>query len=218
MDVRDLLELSGPRLVITGLLIIYCAVTLPIMSVHQTICQEEQVDCSSQEYHAPLYYCAVRGFEKEFHTLYLYSLEICDKQDGVWLILIIPFLYMLSYYLYERWERAIDAWRFGLKPDLITLFLIICTLFPAFLFGIGNTRVTAGPLTAYTLSPLIFFYRSAQDLISDKAIYVLILLGGLLLLMYGIYIVLKAWEIPHPLFYTVWIFYLITCSIGSVMI
>jgi hypothetical protein len=217
MELRDVLEPSVPRLIITGLLLIYCMVTLPLLTINQTICQEEGIDCVSEVYHVSLYYCLTIGFEKEFHTPYLYSLEVCTKKGILWLLLMIPVLYGLSYFLHERWERSIDAWKFGLKPDLITFLLIIFTILPPFIFGIVNTRAATGPLAAYTLSPITFFYATAHSLISGRILLPLITLGGLILLICGTFFTWKKWEISHPAAYTVWITYLTICIMGIVV-
>jgi hypothetical protein len=192
-------------------------VTLPVMSLNQIICQEEGIDCVSEVHRVPLYYCATIGFQKEFHTLYLYSSETCSKKGILWILLLIPLLYVLSYYLHERWETSIDAWKFGLKSDLIAFLVIIATILPSFLFGIFNTRMEATPLTAYTVSPIVFLYEITHVLISGMIIPFVIILGGLILFICGIYFICKTWEIPHPLLYTIWGSYLAICILGILM-
>ncbi|MBU7032811.1 MAG: hypothetical protein HXS53_09790 [Theionarchaea archaeon] len=217
MELRDLLELSVPRLIITSLLFIYCLVTLPFLSINQTICQQEGIDCTSEVHHVPLYYCIIIGFEKEYHTPYLYSLEVCNKKGIAWFLIIIPLLYGLSYFIHERWEVSIDAWRFGSKSDLITLLVLIFTIIPPLIFGIVNHHPAIGPLTAYTYSPIAFIYAAIHSLISGRVLFPLIILGGLILLFCGIFFSLKKWEIPHPAIYTSWIIYLTICIIGLVI-
>jgi hypothetical protein len=75
----------------------------------------------------------------------------------------------------------------------------------------------ASPLTAYTVSPIVFLYGIIHALGSGKLVFFLITMGGLILLMGGVFFICKTWEIPHPLPYALWVTYLAICIIGISM-
>jgi hypothetical protein len=218
MDFRESLEPSIPRVTVTILLLIYCILTIPLISMQYTVCQEEGIDCFSTSYRVPGYYCLKKGFHYEFDSLLMYSVHDCNKQDFLWFLFIIPVIYYISLPICTHFFESIDSWRYGSKNHLLTFVLVTASFVPGLIFSMVEAGPPGTPVDAYVVYPLGVFYVCARLLSSGRIIIPLVVAGIVALTVYGTQFLLREWEVTHQRLYIIWMLYLVFLFMGAVLI
>lgn len=217
MDWREICEPTKPRLILTTLLLIYTIFTLPVITMHATLCTEEGTDCFSAVYSVSIYYCLKIGFHEEFHSPSLYATRDCDKTDLVWLPLILITLYLMSYPLHTIYISNADSWKYGSKRGLLTFVSLIGTLLPALIFSILEAG-SADLLKAYTTYPLGLFFVNAY--LMNEGNFIIPVMT--ILVLFTITVILmnlfRKWEITPLLFYIIWMLYLVVAVLGGILL
>ena len=217
MDWEEVLELTITRVIITILLLMYCIVTIPVISMHSVSCTQEGIDCASADYRVSLYYCLNINFHEEFHSFSMYSVRDCNKVDLFWLFIIIPLLYFISLPVHDQFMISMYAWKSGSKQEGLTFGLLTATTIPGFLFGIMEAGSPELPLVAYTVYPLALFYLCALMVYSGEIIVPLIMMAALAGTIYVSVSLSRKWVIPHVNLYVAWALYLLVTLLGALL-
>ncbi|MBU7027179.1 MAG: hypothetical protein HXS48_09565 [Theionarchaea archaeon] len=217
MDWEELLELTIPRVIITILLLTYCIVTIPVISMHSVSCTQEGIDCTSTDYRVSIYYCLNITFHEEFHSFSMYSVRDCNKMDLFWLFIIIPLLYFISLPVHDQFMISIYVWKSGSNHEGLTFGLLTVTAVPALIFGIMEAGSPDVPLIAYTIYPFSLFYLCALMIYSGDIIIPGIMIAILAVITRTVMNLSKKWEIPHVNFYVIWVLYLVVTFLGIIL-
>ena len=218
MDWNDVLAPTTPRLIIFVLLVSYGFFTIPFITLHSESCREEGIGCSFSDHRVSLFYCVDIDFHTEYHTMYMYSSKECSKSDVLWLFLIIPLLYLVSFPLYEKLQDTVDAWNYGARKGLVICGLLIFTMLPALILGIMAPGSLYSPISAYTAFPLGLFYLCAHMLAAGMFIIPLGVALILAVVAYSGLAYLRMWEINHPTLYVLWMLYIVVALLGTLLV
>lgn len=214
MDWRELLEPTIPRFIITILLVGYIIFTIPLITMYDTSCREEGIDCTSTQYRVSMYYCLKVRFHEEFHSSYMYSVRDCNKTDFLQLFLIVPLLYVMSLPVCDQFSKSMYAWRVGSKNEAVTLGLLVATGIPGLLFGILEAGLPENPVTAYTVYPFGLLYICVLMVYSGEIIIPGVIITILAVIAYKTVDLFKKWNIYHAHLYAMWVLYLAVTLLG----
>lgn len=214
-DWTDYLEPTKLTVVLTVLLFCYWFFVIPFVSVHSVSCRQEGVDCSSADYYETLYYCLKIQFHEEFETMYMYSVRDCTPGDILWLILIVPLLYVASLPVYTWLIDSMYARESGSLRELLTWSLCAVTLMPALIFSIIEAGSPESPLVAYIVFPFWLLYKCAfmvyyGDVVAPAVVFIILAAAK-----YGFSRLFREWEIPHSNLYVIWVLYLVLILLGA---
>ena len=237
MNWREFLKPTKSKLIIFILIVVFSSFAIPLFGFSNTTCKYKGVDCRYSASRAPLAVCLIYGFHEEKiidenigpEGRYRYYLNECDKSDSLWVLIMIPLIYLISSVMGLSLGKSISDWRIGSKNKLLNFILVLLTLIPIlFLYlligleivdssgeiNILEVLVSPFPNLSFILFFTIFGCLTFSLPVCRPAFIVtpLIILSAIISIKLFKYF--KRIGIKHAWLYTIWIFLLSVLYIG----
>jgi hypothetical protein len=197
MKWKEYLKLTTSKSVITIFLIAWVVFAVPFMNMSHTYCEEKGENCSSDVERTSLVVCLAMNFHEEHfyehrQTSNTYYVRECSKSDLLWLLIIVPLIYLISSFMDTK---IADARRHNPKEGRLILILAVLTLVPGFIFG----------TFAYVFFPFNFIFVTSIGMLAFLALVACFLAKFL-----------EKSEMKHPWLYSAWILYVVSLLLGLI--
>lgn len=136
------------------------------------------------------------------------SSTLVMNQDFLWVLLVVPVVYFVSFPI----KRTVDAWRQGSREGLLILLLITATLIPAIVVNVHHHQVLWFPFSVYVYPMFLPLICALSHTYGDLAI----------LAVLALFFAITAWglkklEINHSTWYALWTVYVVALYILTVI-
>ena len=216
MEWNRVITPTSSRLIITILLAIFFISSVPFIRVSISYCDEDGSNCSYDDSKTSLVGCSKIRFleEKNYRSgsrdVNRHYVRECNKADVLWLLFVIPLIYIISPQINMR---TLDAWKAGSREGFIASVLLIITLLPGIVFSFWGTEPS---LYIYLIFPFNFLFVYTLQLNLGRSVVLIFILIVLVLIIFTLTRIFEKWKMKHCSTYTMWILYLVVLLFGIV--